>query len=70
MWSPLTVGKTYTLISYYNMANLYNNKDNYGLINFNLKLYNINKVPSLVLYLNNLENNLILKNDTYPGLGS
>jgi len=34
MWSPLTAGKTITLISYYNMANLYNNKDNYGLINF------------------------------------
>ncbi|KAL4471691.1 hypothetical protein ABPG74_008584 [Tetrahymena malaccensis] len=70
MWSPLTVGKTYTLISYYNLANLYNNKNNFGLINFNLKLYNVTKVPPLVSYLDNLENNLILKNDTYPGLGN
>lgn len=70
MWSPLTIGKTYTLISYFNLANLYNNKNNFGLINFNLKLYNVTKVPALVNYLDNLENNLILKNDTYPGWGN
>ena len=34
MWLPSDLGKTYTLISYYNMANLYNNNDNYGLINY------------------------------------
>lgn len=34
MWSPLDTTKTITLISYYNMANLYNNKDNAGIINF------------------------------------
>lgn len=34
MWDPMATGKTTTLISYYNMANLYNNKNNLGLINF------------------------------------
>lgn len=70
MWSPLTVGKTTTLISYFNLANLYNNKDNFNLINFNLKLYDVSKVEPLISYLNNFENNLILKNDSYPGVGT
>jgi hypothetical protein len=34
MWSPNAPGKTITLISYYNMANLYNNINNPGIINF------------------------------------
>lgn len=35
-----------------------------------LKLYDVTKVGPLISYLDNMELNLILKNDVYPGLGN
>ena len=40
------------------------------LLQRSLKLYDVSKVGPLVSYLDNLEQNLILKNDVYPGLGT
>ncbi|EGR34535.1 hypothetical protein IMG5_007940, partial [Ichthyophthirius multifiliis] len=70
MLDPNDPAASVSIISYYNMAQFYNNKDNFGLINYNLKLYNIQKAKDLVTYIDYFEKNLVKKENLYPNIAN